>query len=54
MKKLIEIKKKLAGDWFKFLQTEMVNQFQLLENKIGKKNKKQTKYFIKKEWKKKK
>ncbi|MDC0450104.1 oxygen-dependent coproporphyrinogen oxidase [Pelagibacteraceae bacterium] len=53
MKKLIEIKKKLAGDWFKFLQTEMVNQFQLLENKIGKKNKKQTKYFIKKEWKKK-
>ena len=52
MKKLIEIKKKLAGDWFKFLQTEMVNQFQLLENKMGKKNKKQTKYFIKKEWKK--
>ena len=40
MKKLIEIKKKLANDWFKFLQKEMVNQFQLLENGVGKKKKK--------------
>ena len=39
MKKLIEIKKKLANDWFKFLQKEMVNQFQLLENGVGKKKK---------------
>ena len=40
MKKLIEIKKKLANDWFKFLQKEMINQFQLLENGAGKKKKK--------------
>ena len=53
MKKLMEIKKRLAGDWFKLLQTEMVNQFQLLENEISKKNKKQTKYFVKRQWKKK-
>ena len=52
MKKLIEIKKKLANDWFKSLQKKMINEFQLIENEISKKNKKKAKYFIKRKWKK--
>ena len=52
MKQLIEIKKKLTSDWFKFLQGKIIDEFQLLENEINKKNKAKTKRFIKKEWKK--
>ena len=52
MKNLIEIKKKLTNDWFKFLQDRIINQFQLLENEVSKKNKKKIKTFIKSEWKK--
>jgi coproporphyrinogen III oxidase len=52
MKQLIEIKKKLASDWFKFLQNKIIDEFQLLENEIDKKNKTKTKRFIKREWKK--
>ena len=52
MKKLIEIKKKLSNDWFKSLQKKMVDQFQLIETELSKKNNKKTKYFIKREWKK--
>ena len=52
MKKLKEIKKKLADDWFKSLQEKMIDQFQLIENEISKKNKIKTKYFVKREWKK--
>ena len=52
MKQTIERKKKLASDWFKFLQNKIINEFQLLENEINKKNKTKIKYFIKKEWKK--
>jgi coproporphyrinogen III oxidase len=52
MKQLIEIKKKLASDWFKFLQNKIIDEFQLLENEINKKNKTKTKRFIKREWKK--
>ena len=37
MKKLIEIKKKLASDWFKFLQDKIIDEFQLLEDEINKK-----------------
>ena len=48
MKQLTEIKKKLANDWFKFLQGKIIDEFQLLENEINKKNKTKTKYFIKK------
>ena len=47
MKKLIEIKKKLASDWFKFLQDKIINEFQLLENEMEKKDKIKKKYFIK-------
>jgi coproporphyrinogen III oxidase len=52
MKKIIEIKKELANDWFKSLQKKMIDQFQLIENEICKKNKKKTKCFVKREWKK--
>ena len=52
MKHLTEIKKKLANDWFKFLQDKIIEEFQFLENEINKKNRTKTKYFIKKEWKK--
>ena len=52
MKKLTEIKKKLANNWFVSLQEKMINQFQSIENEISKKNKKKTKYFFKREWKK--
>ena len=40
MKKLIEIKKKLADDWFKSLQKKMIKQFQVIESEVSKKNKK--------------
>jgi coproporphyrinogen III oxidase len=52
MKKIIEIKKELANDWFKSLQKKMIDQFQLIEIEICKKNKKKTKCFVKREWKK--
>ena len=52
MSKLIEIKKKLANDWFKSLQKKMIDQFQLIENEISKKNKIKIKNFVKREWKK--
>ncbi|MDB9760938.1 oxygen-dependent coproporphyrinogen oxidase [Pelagibacteraceae bacterium] len=48
----IEIKKKAANDWFKFLQNKIINQFQLLENEVSKTNKKKIKLFVKREWKK--
>ena len=53
MKNLIEIKKKLTSDWFKFLQDKIVNQFQILENEINRKSKKKVKIFVKREWRKK-
>ena len=37
MKKIIEIKKKLANDWFKFLQEKIIDQFQSIENESSKK-----------------
>ena len=52
MKKILEIKKKIANDWFKTLQKKMIDQFQLIESEASKKNKKKIKYFIKREWKK--
>ena len=50
MKNLLEIKKKIASDWFESLQKKIINQFQLLENEASKKNRKKTKVFIKKKW----
>ncbi len=52
MKKLVEIKKKLANEWFKSLQEKMIIQFQSLEDEISKKNKKETSFFVRREWKK--
>ncbi len=53
MKNSVEIKKKITSDWFKLLQSKIINQFQLLENEASKKNRKKTKIFIKKKWRKK-
>ena len=39
MKNLLEIKKKIASDWFKSLQERIINEFQLLENKVSEKKK---------------
>ena len=44
MKNLIEIKKTLASNWFKFLQKKIVEEFELLEKKYNKKK------FTKREW----
>ncbi len=52
MKKLIEIKKKLADDWFKSLQKKIIDQFQLIENEANKKKGANPKKFFKREWKK--
>jgi len=52
MKNLIEIKKKITSDWFKSLQERIVNEFQLLENKVSEKKKGESKIFIRKVWKK--
>jgi coproporphyrinogen III oxidase len=52
MKKIIEIKKKLTNDWFESLQEKIINEFQLIENEISKKNRTKPKYFIKRKWKK--
>ena len=52
MKKLVEIKKKIANDWFESLQIKIIDQFQLLENESNKKNRKKTKKFVRRKWKK--
>ena len=52
MKNSIEIKKKIASDWFKSLQDKIINQFQMLESEINGNNRKKTKIFIKRKWKK--
>jgi coproporphyrinogen III oxidase len=52
MKNLVEIKKKKTSDWFKSLQSKIINQFQLLENEVNKENGKKTRIFSKREWKK--
>ena len=38
MKNFIEIKKTLASNWFKFLQEKIVEEFELLEKNIRKRN----------------
>ena len=52
MKNLIETKKEIANNWFKSLQIEIINQFQILENEFGEIDGKKVKKFIKKKWKK--
>jgi coproporphyrinogen III oxidase len=50
MKQLIEKKKKLTSDWFRYLQNKIIDEFQLIETEINKKSK--IKYFVKSKWKK--
>ena len=50
MKNLVEIKKKIASDWFKLLQDKIIYQFQLFENEVSRQNKKKVKKFIKSKW----
>ena len=50
MKQLIEKKKKLTSDWFRYLQSKIIDEFQLIENEINIKSK--IKYFVKSKWKK--
>ena len=42
-----EIEKKLASQWFTFLQHKILEEFQNLEVKFSKKNRLKTKYFKK-------
>jgi len=53
MKHIVEIKKETTSNWFKSLQDKIIFQFQLLENEISSENKKKSKKFIKREWRKK-
>ncbi len=52
MKYQAKHKKQLASNWFKFLQEQICNQFQILEKELSKSKGKKLKKFIKKEWKK--
>ena len=52
MKNLLEIKKRLTSNWFKFLQIEIVKNFQNIESNYCKKYKLKSKKFIKRNWKK--
>jgi len=48
----LEIQKKLASEWFKFIQKKICEEFQFLENKLSKKKNIVPKHFKKNEWKK--
>ena len=52
MKNHIEIKKKLTSNWFKFLQLEIVRQFQTIERNYCKENNLRNKKFNRRNWKK--
>jgi coproporphyrinogen III oxidase len=52
MNKNINLKKKLASDWFFQLQKIICKEFEKIEADFGKKNKQKPKYFKKKNWKK--
>ena len=50
MKLSIDIQKKLTSEWFKFMQSKILDEFQHYEIKVSKKNKIKPKYFVKKQW----
>ena len=50
MKLNLEIQKKIASNWFRFLQSEIYKEFELLERKKSKKFQKNL--FIERNWKK--
>ena len=48
----LEIQKKIASEWFRFLQNKICEEFQNIEKEFSKKKGTKTKYFKKNEWKK--
>ena len=46
-----KIQKKLASDWFRFLQSKIVEEFQNIEKNFSKKKGAKIKYFQKNKWK---
>ena len=52
MKIDIETQKKIASDWFIYLQEKICEEFQNLEKEYSKRKKIRPKYFKKNEWKK--
>ena len=48
----LETQKKLASEWFKFLQLKILEEFQCLEKEFSKRKKVVPKYFKKNDWKK--
>ena len=48
----LEIQKKIASEWFKFLQLKILEEFQYLEKEFSKRKKVVPKYFKKNDWKK--
>ena len=52
MKSLLEIKKKLTSNWFKFLQMQILRQFQIIEKNYCKENNLKNRAFTKRSWKK--
>tara|TARA_Y100000590_G_scaffold60278_1_gene64157 strand:+ start:985 stop:1836 length:852 start_codon:yes stop_codon:yes gene_type:complete len=52
MKPNLEMQKKMASEWFRFIQSNIIEEFQNLEKEFSKKKGTKTKYFKKNEWKK--
>ena len=48
----LEIQKKIASEWFRFLQNKICEEFQNIEKEFSKRKKLKPKYFKKNEWKK--
>ena len=48
----LETQKKIASEWFKFLQLKILEEFQYLEKEFSKRKKVTPKYFKKNDWKK--
>ena len=48
----LETQKKIASEWFKFLQLKILEEFQYLEKEFSKRKKVVPKYFKKNDWKK--
>ena len=52
MKLSLEIQKRIASEWFRFIQLKIYKEFQHLEKEFSKRKKVKPKYFKKNEWKK--
>ena len=47
MKPNLEMQKKMASEWFRFIQSNIIEEFQNLEKEFSKKKGTKTKYFKK-------